>query len=142
MALLSKEQIFAADKKKSKDIPVKEWGGTVRLQELSAADRDLWEAESFITEPGDDGESQPRFNPKQARARLVVRCLVDENGKRMFSDDEVAAVGSLSASSVQKLFNTARTLNAISADDIEELEKNSGAAPSGDSSSSSASASA
>lgn len=142
MALLTKAQILAADAKKTKDVPVKEWGGTVRLQELSAADRDLWEAESFITEPGDDGEATARFNPKQARARLVVRCLVDESGKRMFTDDEVAVVGSLSASSVQKLFNAARTLNAVSADDIEELEKNSGAAPSGGSSSSSASASA
>lgn len=142
MALLSKAQILAADKKKSKDVPVKEWGGTVRLQELSAAERDLWESESFITEPDDDGEAAARFNPKQARARLVVRCIVDEDGKRLFSDDEVAAVGSLSASTVQKLFMVARQLNAISSADIEELEKNSDAAPSGASSSNSANASA
>lgn len=142
MALLSKAQILAADKKKSKDVPVKEWGGTVRLQELSAAERDLWESESFLTEENDEGEEVARFNPKQARARLVVRCIVDETGKRLFTDDEVAAVGSLSASTVQKLFTEARKLNAISANDIEELEKNSDAAPSGASSSNSASASA
>lgn len=142
MGLLSKAQILAADKKKTKEVPVREWGGSVMLQELSAAERDLWEAESFITEPGEDGEAVARFNPKQARARLVVRCLVDDKGKRLFQDDEVASVGSLSASSVQKLFEAARALNAISASDIEELEGNSGAAPSGGSSSSSASASA
>ena len=142
MGLLTKAQILAADKKKTEDVEVKEWGGKVRLQELSAADRDLWESESFITETDDEGEQSARFNPKQARARLVVRCLVGDDGRRLFSDDEVASVGSLSASRVQKLFMAARRLNAISAGDIKELEKNSDAAPSGASSSSSANESA
>ena len=139
MALLSKDQILKADRKKTVDVPVKEWGGEVRLQELSASDRDLWENESFVLNAEGTGA---KFNPKHARARLVVRCLVDENGKRMFSDDEVAAIGSLSASSVQRLFNAARKLNAISNEDMKSLEGNSDAGPSDGDSSTSASASA
>jgi len=139
MALLSKDQILQADHKKFEDVEVKEWGGTVRLQELSASDRDQWESESFLIAA--DGASA-KFNPKHARARLVVRCLVDEKGRRMFTDDEVAAIGSLSAASVQKLFNKARKLNAISESDIKELEGNSGAGPSDGGSSTSANASA
>lgn len=139
MALLTKEQILKADRKKSIDVPVKEWGGDVRLQEMAASDRDQWENESYVLNA--EGTAA-KFNPKHARARLVVRCLVDENGKRMFSDDEVAAIGSLSASSVQRLFNAARKLNAISTEDIKELEKNSDAGPSDGDSSTSASASA
>lgn len=54
----------------------------------------------------------------------------------------MAAVGSLSASTAQKLFNEARKLNAISNEDIKELEGESGAVPSGAASSTSASASA
>lgn len=122
MSLLSKDQILAADRKKTVDVQVKEWGGAVRLQELSASDRDMWESESFVLNP--EGTSA-KFNPKHARARLVVRCLVDDKGKRMFTDDEVAAIGSLSAASVQRLFNAARKLNAISEDDMKELEGNS-----------------
>jgi hypothetical protein len=137
--ILSKEQILAADRKRTVDVPVKEWGGSVRLQELSASDRDMWESESFLVAA--DGASA-RFNPKHARARLVVRCIVDDIGRRMFADDEVAAIGSLSASTVQKLFNAARKLNAISEGDMKELEGNSGAAPSDGDSSTSASASA
>ena len=57
-------------------------------------------------------------------------------------DDEVAAIGSLSAATVQRLFNAARKLNAISDEDISELEGNSDAGPSGDGSSTSANASA
>lgn len=142
MGLLTKAQILAADKKKTEDVDVKEWGGKVRLQELSAADRDMWESESFVTDEDEEGKATTKFNPKQARARLVVRCLIGDDGKRLFSDDEVAAVGSLSASTVQKLFMACRRLNAISAGDIKELEKNSDAAPSGGSSSNSASESA
>ena len=52
----------------------------------------------------------------------------------------MAAVGSLSASTAQKLFNEARKLNAISNEDIKELEGNSDAAPGDGSSSTSASA--
>lgn len=134
MAILTKEQILKADRKKTVDITVPEWGGSVRLQELSASDRDMWEAESFTF--AENGEA--KFNPKHARARLVVRCIVDDTGRRMFTDDEVAAIGSLSAATVQKLFNAARKLNAISAEDMRELEGNSDAAPKGGASSTSA----
>lgn len=139
MALLTKDQILSADRKKSKDVKVPEWGGSVRLQELSASDRDLWESEQITVSPDGSGA---KFNPKHARARLIVRSLVDENGRRLFTDDEVAAVGSLSASTAQKLFNEARKLNAISNEDIKELEGNSDAGPSDGGSSTSASASA
>ena len=139
MSLLSKEQILSKDRKKTVDVNVKEWGGSVRLQELSASDRDMWENESFVLNADGTGA---RFNPKHARARLVVRCLVDDQGRRLFMDDEVAAIGSLSAATVQRLFNAARKLNAISDEDISELEGNSDAGPSGDNSSTSASASA
>jgi len=138
-SLLGKNQILAADRKKSIEVRVAEWNGSVRLQELSASDRDLWENESFILQADGGGA---KFNPRHARARLVVRCIVGEDGKRLFSDDEVAAVGSLSASSVQKLFNAARKLNAISDGDMEELEGNSVAGPSAGDSSTSANASA
>jgi hypothetical protein len=143
MGLLTKEQIKAADKKKFVDVPIKEWGGDVRIRELSASERDMWESEGILTEVGDPDETgaqkvTAKFNPKHVRARLVVRCIVDANGKRMFADDEVAAVGSLSASTVEKLFEAAKKINAIDAKDIEELEKNSDAALSGDSSSNSA----
>lgn len=137
--LLTKDQILTADRKKTIDVPVKKWGGDVRLQELSASDRDMWENESFVLNAEGTGA---KFNPKHARARLVVRCIVDDKGKRMFSDDEVAAIGSLSASTIQRLFNAARKLNAISNEDLQELEGNSAAGPSGETSSTSASASA
>ena len=51
MSLLSKEQILSKDRKKTVDVNVKEWGGSVRLQELSASDRDMWENESFVSTP-------------------------------------------------------------------------------------------
>lgn len=136
---LTKEQILGADRRKFEDVKVKEWGGVVRLQELSASERDLWESEQITV--ANDGSSA-KFNPKHARARLIVRSLVDETGKRLFTDDEVAAVGSLSASTIARLFNKARALNAISSEDIKELEGNSDADPSDGDSSTSANASA
>lgn len=139
MALLTKEQIIQADRRKYEEVSVPEWGGEVRLQELSASERDLWESEQVVL--SSDGATA-QFNPKHARARLVVRSLVNEKGVRLFKDDEVASVGSLSASTMQRLFNRARALNAITADDMKELEGNSDADPSDGASSTSANASA
>lgn len=138
MALLTKDQILAADRRKTKDVPVREWGGDVRLQEMSGDERDAWEGETFLR--NDDGTA--RFNAKQVRSRLLIRCMVDADGRRLFIDDEVAKLGSLSASTLQRLYNEAMELNKVSADDIEELEGNSGAGPSAGDSSTSANASA
>ena len=137
MALLSKAQILAADRRKSRDVDVPEWGGQVRLREMSGDERDAWEAETF--QP--DAQGQTQLNTLQVRSRLLLRCLVDAEGRRLFIDDEVARLGCLSASTLQKLYTEAMALNQLRAEDIEHLEGNSGAGPSAGDSSTSANAS-
>jgi hypothetical protein len=120
MSLLTKEAILLADDLPHKDVRVKEWGGTVRVRTMTASERDKWEAETY----GGD-----KMNTADFRARFVALCLVDEKGNRMFSDKEVAALGQKSASAMQRLLTVAQELNAITDGDVEELEKNSVAAP-------------
>lgn len=138
MALLTQAQILAADRRKTRDITVPEWGGEVRLQEMSGDERDAWEAETFRQDP----QGQTQLNSLQVRSRLLLRCLIGGDGRRLFADDEIARLGCLSASSLQKLYTEALALNQLRSEDLEGLEGNSGAGPNAGGSSTSANASA
>ncbi len=128
MVLLSKDQILAADDRPTKDVSVPEWGGIVRVRTMSASERDQWEGDTY---------SDGKVNTTNFRARFVALCVVDESGNAMFSARDVEALGAKSAAALQRVFNAAQKLNAISQKDIADLEKKSAAAPADGSSSSS-----
>ena len=113
--LLGKQQILDAQDRRHEDVAVPEWGGSVRVAMMSARDRDRWEQETYggDTPKGDD-----------FRARFVGLCLVDEMGERLFSDHEVAQLGTKSAAALDRVFRVAQTLNALGDAAVGELEKN------------------
>lgn len=127
MTLLTKEQILAAQDQPTKDVAVPEWGGDVRIRTMSASERDKWESDTYA-----DG----KVNTLDFRARFCALCIVDEQGARLFTDEEVSALGRKSAAALQRVFNEAQALNALSNKDVKELEGNSDAAPEGGNSSS------
>lgn len=117
MALLSKTQILAANDLKTERVSVPEWGGEVIISTLPAAEKDDWDASVF------DGEHRDLDN---MRARLVVRCIVDEKGDRIFDDEDADALGLKSSAAMDRCFEVARRLNKVSDADLEALRKNSG----------------
>ena len=128
MTLLSKEQILKAEDIKKELVSVPEWGGDVYVRMLTGAQRDAYEA-SMINQRSKSRE----MNLVNLRARLCVLCIVDADGKRLFDDTEIVKLGNKSASALDKVFTAAQKLNGISAEDIEELAKNSDEGRSGDS---------
>lgn len=118
------------------DVSVPEWGGMFRVQELGALERDAWE-ESCIKTDASGGGRKP--NLANIRARLVAKCIVDpETGNRMFSDAEAADLGKQPARIIIRLFDIAQKLNAMTGEDVKELQGKSEAAQSAPSTSSSA----
>ena len=91
--------------------------GLVSLCGLSASGRDLWEQQIYA-------ERDKKMGVKNIRASLVVRCITDEAGVRMFTDAEIAEVGSMPASVIDKLYEHCQRLSGLGAKDAEELEKN------------------
>ena len=129
--LLSREHILGADDRRTEDVPVPEWGGTVRVRALSGAERDAYEA-GIVTLRGDGTKS---VNLKNLRGRLVSLSCVDDEGNRLFSDEDAIALGDRSASALERVFDVARKLSGLSEDDVEELAEGFGDAPSGGSTS-------
>lgn len=128
MALLNKDAILGADDRKSEDVDVPEWGGTVRLVGLSGAERDAYEASLVVLGPKGNAIGRNFVN---MRARLVAKCLVDEDGDRLFTDSEIKDLGTKSGAVIDRLFDKAKAMSGINDDAVAVKAGNSGAAPSG-----------
>jgi hypothetical protein len=118
MALLSKDAILSADDLPTEDVEVPEWGGSVRVKALAGKDRDAFEASMQQQR----GKEYVR-NMANVRAKLVAKTVVDENGERMFAENEINALGQKSAAALDRIFEVAAKLSRLSDDDIEELGK-------------------
>lgn len=117
MSLLTRDQILTADDLQTEDVPVPEWGGTVRVTGLTGTERDAFEAEIL-------GDGKKR-NLANLRAKLVARSAVDENGARVFTDGDIGKLGLKSASALTKVFEVCQRLSGLTPDDVEELAGNS-----------------
>lgn len=135
MSLLNREVILAIQDVADETITVPEWGGDVRVRAMTADARDAFEQDAYIAAR----EKKPLTS---LRARMVARCVIDEQGNLLFTDADVEALGKKSASALDRIYDVVLRMNAMRQSDIEDLEKNSAAAPGGASSSDSPSVSA
>lgn len=124
-AFLSAQQILDAADKKYAEVDVPAWGGKVRVQKMSAGDRDSLELANIDK----DGNRRPMSN---FRAAVCVRCIVDENGKRLFSDKDAAALGEKCSDALMKVYEAAAELNGLGVTE-EEMAGNSVTTPGSDS---------
>jgi hypothetical protein len=141
--MLSRDEILAAEDLATEDVNVPAWDGTVRVRALTAKERDAFEASCMRERPKLDATGKPipgqmeyTRDPANMRAKLVVRTVVDEAGKRLFKDNDAPLLGEKSASAVDALFDVAARLSGLGESDVGELEGNSEAGPIGSSPSS------
>ncbi len=124
--LTSKDQILAVNDLKVKRVPIPEWGGHVYVRTLSGEARDRFETRTMT------GENASREN---VRAKFLVEALCNKDGVPVFTPDDVDALGKKSSAGLTRAYNEAASLSVLSAEDLEDLAKNSGTAR-GDTSSS------
>ena len=116
MTLLTKEQILKQDDLKSEIVDVPEWGGDVRVCTMSGFARDRFEA-------GISGKNGGT-NMSNIRAKLAAATIVDEEGKLLFDEADIAKLGNKSCAALDRVFAAAQRLNLISNADVDELAKN------------------
>ncbi len=110
---LTKDQILGVVDFTYEEVDVPEWGGSVRLRGLSAAERDEFEAAIGVTQ-----------DLTNMRSRLVVNCLIDEDGNRLFKNSEAKQLGEKNATVMNMLFDRCRHLSGMSDDDLGIAEGN------------------
>lgn len=117
--LLNRDQILSADDLTYKDVEVPEWGGVVRVRVMTGAERGDFE-QSIITGRGKNRD----INFKNLRGKLVARCLIDEDGERLFSDADIQALEEKSAAALSRVFDVCQRINGLTDSDVEELTEN------------------
>ena len=116
MAVLTKEQILAAEDLPSETLRVKEWGGDVTVRTMTGAERDEYAiAISRLDE---------KQRTRNIRARLLAMCVVNDQGERLFGESDIEALGKKSIKAINRVFAAAQRLNALTEADIEDLAKN------------------
>ena len=118
--ILDRKAILAVNDLVTKTVNVPEWKGDVIIRTMTGSERDAFES-SLIEGRGDNKQA----NMKNLRAKLLASCLIDESGKRLFSEKDIGDLGGKSAKALDRLYTVARDLNGIGAEDEEELVKNS-----------------
>lgn len=99
---------------RTEDVPVPEWGGDVRIRELTAGD-----AAEF-------GNKVTKGEDKEAMIVWIIGSAVDEEGNPLFEDtpDTRAALAKKGASAIMRLGNAVLKLNGLLKEEVKEQEKN------------------
>lgn len=132
MTLLNADAILSAEDKTYEDVPVPEWGGTVRVAGMSGADRNAYQASMVVLGP--NGSVQ-RLAMADQLAKLLSRSLVDETGARLFTDAQMKALSAKSGAVLDRLGDVAMRLSGLRKEDVEAAAGKSGKTLSGDSTS-------
>lgn len=125
----SRDQILAAEDQKREKVGIPEWGGPgayVIVKGMTGDERDSYEA--TILEQKKSGRFKTRL--KGARAKLVVRCVVDDEDKPLFTVMDVDRLGQKNAAVLDRIWEVAARLSGLKEDDLEELVGDFDSAPS------------
>ena len=103
-----REQILAADDLGSEDVDVPEWGDglTLKVRGLNAG-----EVEEF-------GRAVNDGKLDNLLAKMVAKVVMNGDGERVFTDDDVDALAAKSHVPIQRIFQAAQRVSGL--DDDEE----------------------
>ncbi|PQV50971.1 hypothetical protein [Paraburkholderia sp. BL21I4N1] len=137
MPILSKETkaaILGAVHLKTESVDVPEWGDgvSVHVSEMSGLARDAFYAQ----------RQAGKVPISESQAGLLLATVVDESGALVLDESDIANLRAQGTAAIDRIAAVAIRLNGMQPTAVEDAVKNSAAAPSGDSGSSSASTSA
>ena len=115
--LLSKEAILSAKNAPPETVEVPEWGGSVCVKVMTAAEREAYE-DAVYDDEGTAAAPHPAV-------QLLVRTVCDDSGKLLFGADDVAALAAKDAPVLMRLYRIARKVNKIGREFVEADAKNS-----------------
>jgi hypothetical protein len=113
--MLTKDQIFAANDRPREWVAIPEW--TPEGESHDPAKHGVWVTALGCRDRDGFELSLSDNNLGNLRARLAVLACVDENGKRIFADDEAALLGDKSTCAVESIFHVAARLNKLTVKD-------------------------
>ncbi len=131
MALLSREQILEAKDIQTKVISVPEWGGDIMIKQLSAKEyNDItmsmvnirkMAAKQISKKNSDDVEDAINENAiKNQKILLVVKSVVDENMKPLFTEADMELLYQKNTNVIDKIIAEIEEFNSVSTEDTKK----------------------
>lgn len=135
---LSRDGILAVDDIQIEKVPVPEWHDEVIIRGLTGDELDAFQGSIRQFRPTFDGKGMETVLIQEGmRAKLLVKCLIGEDGERLFADQDASALGAKNGAVIDRLYDVAARLSGLSEEEKAELEGNSEAATDDSSTSSS-----
>jgi hypothetical protein len=128
MGYLGRDAILQAEDRTYDEVDCPEWGGAVRLRSITGGQRDAYE-QSLVQQRGNNRQ----MNLRNARAKLIVLCAVDDGDRPLFTEADVNALSKKNARPLDRLFDACRVLAGLSEDDVDKLVEDFGATQGDDS---------
>jgi hypothetical protein len=105
---------------RSEAVEVPEWGMTVTIRELTARDADGYHASLVRINPN----GTHNFDMSNHRSELLVRCLRDDSGARIFADGDAKKLGDQPSTLIDRLYGIAQKVTGIDNTDSVKQAKN------------------
>lgn len=106
------EDILSADQSGVIKVHVPEWKCDVWIRTLPLGELQAWEL-SCLRSKGDGVDDY--------RTRYLAKCLVDENGKELFSSEQLKRISGVVGA---RLFKVAQKHNELDEKELEDIGKN------------------
>lgn len=127
---LDRDKILALRGRKSRvqvvDHPrvVEFFGEPVHVRVMGGTERDSYEESNMeVRRVGNKTDVRSRMTG--SRARLVVRCLSDEQGNRLLKDEDAGVVGTFDGEVLDALVDACQQINGLTRQAEEDALKNS-----------------
>lgn len=124
---LSKDDLLKADDSVTEEVDLSDlpgYHGSVLIRGMTGKERDAFE--TLVMRAGSGGRRE--LDTANFRARLVARCAIDDDGNRLLTDADAAALGDKSAAAVDRMWVVATRLSGMSDEDAEEMARDFGPA--------------
>lgn len=109
MKTKTKDQILKINDLKTERVNIPQWGTDIFVKAMTSQCKDIFEVKYAKS--------------NNIRAAYAVFCVCDKDGKLLFDESDIDALGGKSASALSKIFDVATRINGYSKEDIDGLEK-------------------
>lgn len=109
MTFLTRSEILERRSFRTETVEVPEWGGAVRLREMSGADRQAIQAAVLRAQKGPSAS-------EDVHAHVVACAAVNENGEKIFSPSDVPALSRQPAGLLKRLAEKALEISGLAGD--------------------------
>jgi hypothetical protein len=131
------DDILAEDDIEVEAVDIPEWHRKLWMRGLTGEERDAYESSRRQVRNMGTPQQELILINDNMRANLIVKCLVDENRERIFTDRQAPALGQKNGKVLDRLFDVAARLSGLTDEEAEQIEGNSEAVQSDGSTSSS-----